>query len=400
MVVLRLILACSLILLTPTVLAAQTVMQALQVQPTLNEARITFMLTEKVKGKVTYLPMQKILVVEFPLLKKAFDKSNTRFDHMLVESVTTKTYQKKLQFYFGLRDQVRWKIDYLSSINSHENRLLLSMQALHPITTSKISKNDIDKALADLVAKKKSTDAMPTQTTVTTKQKVASLFTVVIDAGHGGHDSGAVSQDGLQEKKVVLAIAQKLAREINSMPTMRAVLTRKGDYFVPLRQRLKLARKGDADLFVAVHADAHYDKNAQGASVYALSAHGATTEAARWLAQKENYSELGDVELNTLQDRSPLLRSVLIDLAQTATIEDSLKLGNQILNKLDDIAKLHYKRVEQAPFVVLKSPDIPSVLVETGFISHPVESKKLASPIYQSELAHALFLGIKKYAEK
>jgi N-acetylmuramoyl-L-alanine amidase len=227
------------------------------------------------------------------------------------------------------------------------------------------------------------------------------VFTIIIDAGHGGKDSGAVGKKGIQEKNVVLSIAKKLAKEINQEPTLRAVLTRNGDYFVTLRERLKLARKHKGDLFVAIHADAAYTgDSATGASVYALSPHGATSEAARWLARRDNYSELGSVELDALKDRSPVLRSVLIDLAQTATIRDSIRLGNNVLDALDHISSLHYSHVEQAPFMVLKSPDIPSILVETGFISNLYEEKRLANPLYQAKMAHALKLGIDQYMRK
>ena len=227
--------------------------------------------------------------------------------------------------------------------------------------------------------------------------KKTRLFTVVIDAGHGGKDTGAIGLGGTKEKTIVLIIAKRLAQLINQTSTMRAVLTRQGDSFVPLRQRLKLARKDEADLFIAIHADAYFEKQARGASVYALSTHGATSEAARWLAQKDNYDELGGVELNALQDRSPMLRSVLIDLAQTATIQDSIRLGRNVLDAIDDISSLHYKQVEQAPFMVLRSPDIPSILIETGFISNPMEEIKLNDARYQEKLVKAIFDGIKSY---
>lgn len=224
------------------------------------------------------------------------------------------------------------------------------------------------------------------------------IFTIVVDAGHGGKDPGASGPRGIKEKNVVLSIAQKLAKEINSHSNMRAVLTRNGDYYVPLRTRLNLARKSDADIFIAIHADAsYYNDSALGASVYALSQRGATSEAARWLAQRDNYSELDNVELNSLTDHDPMLRSVLVDLAQTATIQDSLRLGTRVLDALDNIASLHYPQVERAPFVVLKSPDIPSILVETGFISNPREEKRLADPYYQEQMAHALWKGINRY---
>ncbi len=225
------------------------------------------------------------------------------------------------------------------------------------------------------------------------------IFTIVIDPGHGGKDTGAIAKNGEMEKTVVLAIAKKLADKINQSSNMRAILTRDDDYFLSLRERLRLARKYNADLFMAIHADAYF-KNASGASVYALSQRGATSEAARWLAQRENYSELDDVELDSLQDKSLMLRSVLIDMAQTSTTESSVRLGEDVLNALDNVSKLHDTHVEQAPFMVLKSPDIPSILVETGFITNPKEAKRLANTKYQNKLALALFQGVNQYIKQ
>jgi N-acetylmuramoyl-L-alanine amidase len=225
-------------------------------------------------------------------------------------------------------------------------------------------------------------------------------FIVVVDAGHGGKDTGAIGFYKTREKDVVLAIATQLAELINQQPNMRAVMTRKGDYFVTLGNRLVLARKGEADLFIAIHADSYFNNRASGASVFALSSHGATTVAARWLSDSDNHSELGGVELNNLSDKSYILRSVLIDLAQTATIRDSLRFGNSVLDVLDGITKLHSPRVEQAPFMVLKSPDIPSILVETGFISNGTEELRLRDRSYQRKVALALFNGIRLYQQK
>jgi N-acetylmuramoyl-L-alanine amidase len=217
---------------------------------------------------------------------------------------------------------------------------------------------------------------------------------VVLDAGHGGHDSGALGQDGTAEKAVVLEITKELARQINQQKGMRAVLTRDDDFFIPLRDRLRLARKGKADMFIAVHADAYKSPLSSGASVFALSRKGASSEAARWLAEKENYAELGGTTIN---DKNSLLFSVLLDLSQTGTIRESLKLGGDILKELGKITRLHHNEVEQAPFMVLKSPDIPSLLIETGFISNPSEAEKLQDSDYQKALAQAMLVGIRQY---
>lgn len=251
------------------------------------------------------------------------------------------------------------------------------------------------------------TQSAPTRTEISTPAPLPAIknlgsheFIVVIDPGHGGKDPGAKGEKGTDEKTVVLAIAKQLSTLINHKPHMHAVLTRNGDYFVTLRERLKLARKGKADLFIAIHADSYLNDKSTGASVYALSQRGATSEAARWLAKSENYSELGGVDLGELSDQSVVLRSVLIDLAQTATITDSLHLGQSILDSLNKVTELHYARVEQAPFVVLKSPDIPSILVEIGFISNPSEEIRLREKVYQAKVAQALFNGIQIYIKK
>lgn len=220
---------------------------------------------------------------------------------------------------------------------------------------------------------------------------------VIIDPGHGGKDPGAIGVHNSKEKNIVLDIARKLKKRIDSQPGMRAVLTRNGDYYIGLRQRLDIARKHDGDVFVAIHADAFGNHASHGASVFALSQSGATSEAARWLAEKENYSELGGVDLSSLDDKNNVIRTVLIDLSQTATISASLNMGRDVLNNLKHITALHSYKVEQARFVVLKSPDIPSVLVETGFVSNPREEKNLTSNYYQDRISLAIFKGIKSY---
>lgn len=220
---------------------------------------------------------------------------------------------------------------------------------------------------------------------------------IVIDAGHGGKDPGATGPRRNVEKNVVLSIAHKLRQRINSQPGMRAVMTRRGDYYIGLRERLNLARKYNADMFVSIHADAFNNKNSSGASVYALSPRGATSEAARWLAEKENYSELGGVDLSGLDDKNGLIRTVLLDLSQTATIQAGLQIGDSVLRHLDKVTTLHHNKVEQARFVVLKSPDIPSILVETGFITNPREEFNLTSPAYQTRLSQAIFEGVKRF---
>lgn len=224
---------------------------------------------------------------------------------------------------------------------------------------------------------------------------VKRLYTVVLDAGHGGEDPGAIGRRGSYEKNVTLSIARRLQKKIDAEPNMRAVMTRKGDYFVPLNQRVAIARRVQADLFVSVHADAFVRPEARGSSVYVLSERGATSSAARWLAQKENDADLiGGVNL-ARQDGH--LARTLLDLSQTATINDSLKLGSAVLKELGGINRLHKPQVEQAAFAVLRAPDIPSVLVETAFISNPDEEKRLNDNAYQDKMAEAIMRGIRQY---
>jgi len=227
------------------------------------------------------------------------------------------------------------------------------------------------------------------------KPAVSRMVTVVIDAGHGGEDPGARGRGGTLEKNVTLAIARRLKARIDLEPGMRAILTRDGDYFIPLAQRVTKARRVQADLFVSVHADAFVQPHARGSSVFALSDRGATSTAARWLAKRENESDLiGGVNLDV---KDPVLARTLLDLSQTATINDSLKLGKAVLAHLGDVNSLHKPAVEQAGFAVLKAPDIPSILVETAFISNPEEEKRLKDAAYQDKMANALFQGIRRY---
>ena len=221
------------------------------------------------------------------------------------------------------------------------------------------------------------------------------LIIVAIDAGHGGEDPGARGRLGTREKDVTLAIARRLKAAIDAEPNMRAVMVRDGDYFIPLGQRVAKARRTRADVFVSVHADAWVKPDARGSSVFALSERGATTAAARWLAQRENQSDLiGGVNLGV---RDPVLARTLLDLSLTATINDSLKLGKAVLSELGDVNQLHKHAVEQAGFAVLKAPDIPSILVETAFISNPEEERRLKDSAYQEKMASAILGGIKRY---
>jgi len=229
----------------------------------------------------------------------------------------------------------------------------------------------------------------------TEKIKKKRNIVVAIDAGHGGRDPGAVGKKGTREKDIVLSIARKLEAILKRQKGITPYLTRRSDIFLPLRERIRRARSHKADLFISIHADAARRRKAQGSSVYILSQRGASSEAARWLAKRENDADLvGGVNLD---DKDDLLKSVLLDLSQSATIEASLSFAEVMLDSLKRVGKVHSKRVEQAGFVVLKSPDIPSILVETAFISNPREEKKLRSKAFQKKIAKAIHSGIIKY---
>ena len=228
---------------------------------------------------------------------------------------------------------------------------------------------------------------------------IASHMTIVaIDAGHGGEDPGARGATGLLEKHITLAIAKRVKAKIDNEPNMRGVLVREGDYFMPLAGRVNKARSVRADLFISIHADAFIRPEARGSSVFALSEHGATSAAARWLAKKENAADLiGGINIDV---KDPFLKRTLIDLSQTATINDGIKLARLVLREIGEINTLHKNGVEQAGFAVLKAPDIPSILVETAFISNPQEERRLNDDGYQDKLAEAIVAGVRNYYAK
>jgi N-acetylmuramoyl-L-alanine amidase len=229
-------------------------------------------------------------------------------------------------------------------------------------------------------------------------EKMVRMLTIALDPGHGGEDPGAMGARGSREKDIVLAIAKRLKDKIEDHPNMRVMLTRDGDYFVPLGKRVEKARKVDADLFVSIHADAFVKTSARGSSVFVLSEKGATSSAARWLADKENQADL--IGGANAAGHDPQLASVLFDLSTTAQINDSMKVGKAVLGEIGGINQLHKGSVEQAGFAVLKAPDIPSILIETAFISNPEEEARLLDDAYQDKIADAIVKGIRRYFAK
>ena len=256
----------------------------------------------------------------------------------------------------------------------------------------------ISKTISAVEIKKTVQPIIPVKNTEITSNKTVKPFIVAIDAGHGGNDSGAQGKNGTYEKNVVFAIAQKLEAMVNAQTGMKAIMVRQGDYYVGLRKRMDIARAAKADVFISVHADSIKDTEARGASVYALSTSGASSESAYWLAHSENSVEFLDGE--QLSNEENGLTNVLLDLSQSATQEASVLLANKVLHNFENVSKLHFDAVQKAGFAVLKSPDIPSILVETAFISNPTEEANLLSSGHQLKIATAILKGVNSYMKQ
>jgi N-acetylmuramoyl-L-alanine amidase len=351
-------------------------------------------------------PDRVVIDLEHVLLTPEIEKLGERIDAAdpYVRSVRVGRYKPGvLRLVVDLKTEAVPQAFILKPVGNYKHRLVLDIYPIVPPdplmaflneNANGAPQDDIARGTANKAAT--NDDARPGTTgSRKAKSRMTRLITVAIDPGHGGEDPGAISRSGTNEKDITLAIARKLKAKIDKEPNMRAALTRDGDYFISLPMRLVKARQLNADLFVSVHADAFIKPHARGSSVFALSERGATSAAARWLAKKENEADLvGGVNLDI---KDPYLKQTLLDLSQTATISDSLKLGKEVLAEIGDINHLHKSEVEQAGFAVLKSPDIPSILVETAFISNPDEERKLKDAAYQEKLAEAIVVGIKRY---
>ena len=313
---------------------------------------------------------------------------------------------------FDLKRPVKPQVFSLTPIAPYQNRLVFDLypiDALDPLEqliAQRLAQIEAAVAnaadpLGDLINQKGLVKKPTAPATAPTPQRTDRIIVVTLDPGHGGEDPGAIGPNGTREKDVVLQIALKLRDRINQSTVngnpLRAFMTRDADYFVPLQQRVKKALRVDSDLMISIHADAFYTPRPQGASIFALSTKGATSAAARWMASKENAADLvGGANLET---KDAQVNQAIIDMSTTAQIKDSLRLGTAMLGELGRIGNLHKPRVEQAGFAVLKAPDVPSVLVETAFISNPDEEKRLRSEAYQNQLADALMKGIERYFE-
>lgn len=373
---------CFFILLFCFVNGFSAKLQSVEIKKDAGKTSLFFSLDSAVVHKVFTLTNPDRIVVDLESTNLSFDLKHLRLNNELIKRVRSgRPNNNTLRLVFEVTDVVMFRTN---SSTSHPHAFSL----------------DISANQAVIAAPKQSPIVLETKKPVPIKlapPKILRDVIIVLDPGHGGKDPGAIGPHRTAEKNVTLAIATKLKTIIDKQPGMKAVLTRKGDYYVGLRERLNIARKYNGDVFISIHADAFINQQSSGASIFALSQRGATSEAARWLAEKENYSELGGVNLKDLDDQSGLVRTVLIDLSQTATIGASLHMGQKVLAYLNQVTNLHNRKVEQARFMVLKSPDMPSILIETGFISNPREENNLTNQAYQLKLTQSIFAGLKGF---
>jgi len=363
--------------------------ERLRVWPAPDKTRVVFDLSGNVEYKAFTVDNPSRVVIDF---KNSNAQKElvlpVRKNRLLKRVRSAKKQNKSFRVVLDLRRNVKIKSFQLGPAENKGHRLVIDLidPRMAPQAEPQVAQGKKKKPAKQTVSKKKKQQV---------SEPILRDLVVAIDAGHGGKDPGASGKRGTREKDVVLSIAKKLARKINNTPGMRAVLTRERDIFLPLRKRIEIARRHNADLFISLHADAFRNHTVQGSSVYVLSEHGASSEAARWLAEKENAADfIGGVKLHT-EDK--LLKEVLIDLSQNAVMDASTNVAREVLNGLQRIGKVHKPTVQHAGFVVLKAPDIPSILIETAFITNPKEERKLINPSHQKKLVDAIHRGITRY---
>jgi len=380
-----------------------------------HNTRLIFELNAPVTHNIFTLKSPNRLVIDFKNTQMKPDLIPTLVKNQIITYIRSAPRPTTdLRIVLDLTQPVRTKSFLLKPDANNNYRLVIDINTLknqpatishtrslntQPIVGEPTTKSDHNEKNEKNEKNSKSSQTMPSEKQpVQTLQAATSARDIIIaiDAGHGGIDPGAIGPNGTYEKDVVLAIALELYALVVKEEGMRGVLTRNGDHFIPLGKRIELARQYEADLFISIHADAYPQNNKiAGCSVYILSRSGASNEAARWLAKKENAADLiDDISLN---DKDHLLASVLFDLSQTKTLEASAYAAYQVLKYLKKLVKVHLRTVQRANFFVLRAPDIPSILIETGFISNPDEEQRLKKPIYRKRLATAIFQGIKKY---
>ena len=336
-----------------------------------------------------------------PKLRELVAKVKT--DDPYISQVRVGQFQAKVvRLVFDLKEEIKPQLFSLEPVGDYQHRLVFDLYpkvAADPLTVF-LNKNsgkvDEDDPMAKFLADKEKSKGSINK--ADGSKKYARIVTIAIDPGHGGEDPGAIGKSGSQEKNVVLSIAKKLKELLDEQAEFRTLLTRDGDYFVPLHTRVQKARRVQADLFISIHADAFVLPHAKGASVFVLSQQGATSTTARWMANKENAADL--IGGLNIKNKDNQVAQVLLDLSTTAQIKDSLKLGSAVIKEIGNFAKLHKGSVEQASFAVLKAPDIPSILVETAFISNPEEEAKLLDEAYQLKISKAILKGVEGFLEK
>jgi len=368
------LLLLTLLLLVEGSLALADALNNVRIWPTRDYTRLVFDLSAPVKHKLFTLSKPERVVIDLTDTRLRTDLNQLELDNSPIKTVrSARREHKNLRVVLDMSSPMKPKSFTLKPEGQFGHRLVVDLYQQHQSLPTKTIKQ-VD--------------------TVSPKRDVL----IVIDPGHGGRDPGALGPKGVREKDIVLAVSKELVKLLNKEKGFTAQLTRKGDYFIQLRQRNKVAREHNADLLVSVHADAFKRKEASGASVFALSKRGATSETARWLAASENTADLiGGVGGVSLDDKDDVLAGVLLDLSMTASMKASINVGTYVLEAMGEVTKLHKPQVEQAGFVVLKSPDIPSILVETGFISNPAEARKLKTRKHQRKLAKAIHKGLKRY---
>lgn len=357
--------------------------EGLRVWPAPDKTRVVFDLSEAVDYKAFIIENPTRVVIDF---------KNSRSRGQLVSPVSKNKLLRKIRSAEKQNNAYRVVLDLRRKVNIKSFQLAPAKQRGHRLVVDLLDPA-ADKPVKPDVTKQ--AQSKPDQKRKAIVEPALRDLIVAIDAGHGGKDPGATGKRGTKEKDVVLTIAKKLAARINKTPGMRAVLTRKTDKFLPLRERINIARSNNADLFISIHADAFRNHTVQGSSVYVLSENGASSEAARWLAEKENSADfIGGVAIDT---EDIVLKEVLIDLSQNAVLDASTNIASKVLGGLRRVGKVHKPSVQHAGFVVLKAPDIPSILIETAFITNPKEERKLLNPNQQNKLVNAIHSGIKQY---
>ena len=401
----------ALIFLGPSQLAWGAKLLAVRMWPAEDYTRVTLESDEvlKVSHQLLTNPHRLVVDVEGLELTSTLKElvAKVKSNDPYVAQVRVGQYQPKVvRLVFDLKESIQPQLFSLDPVGDYQNRLVFDLYptvASDPLmdlvrqSAKKAAELDAEDPIG-AIARRESQKSDPKTDGKESKPSHRRLLTIAIDPGHGGEDPGAIGKRGSREKDIVLAISRRLKDKVEREPDMRSYLTRDGDYFVPLHVRVNKARRVRADLFVSIHADAFVRPHARGASVFALSQQGATSTAARWLANKENGADLiGGLNIKT-QDRQ--VAQLLLDMSTTAQIKDSLKLGDAVLKQIGGFAKLHKKQVEQASFAVLKAPDVPSILIETAFISNPEEEARLNDHEYQDQIAEAILKGIRNYFAK